>query len=233
MALFFPETARKVVGNGSLSPRGLNKTMLDHLRSRAVSISTPGQTAAKASFYWPNPLTGLTIVLDKRSGLTMVIGGTFYTGFSCLAASLSTICIDLYDLSYLEAGLVYLPAGIGGIVAAYSTGKCTSGQPCTKLCVRGKFLAGRLLDHDYQRTAKKYHIEINHLSGDDMSTFPIEEARLRTSWFPALIGILAVIGYGWALQTTTHIALPLTLQLFTGSTMVALFTVSSVPLQEA
>lgn len=135
MTLFFPETARKVVGNGSLRPRGLNKTMLDHLRSRTVSTTTPGQTAAKASFHWPNPLTGLTIVLDKRSGLTMVIGGTFYTGFSCLAASLSTICIDLYDLSYLEAGLVYLPAGIGGIVAAYSTGKCESGQPCIKLCV--------------------------------------------------------------------------------------------------
>ena len=88
-------------------------------------------------------------------------------------------------------------------MAAYSTGKCEAGPPCTKFCVRGKFLVGRLLDHDYQKTAKRYHIAINHLSGDDMSTFPIEEARLRSSWFPALIGILAVIGYGWALQTTT------------------------------
>ncbi|KAI4280196.1 MAG: hypothetical protein L6R38_004639 [Xanthoria sp. 2 TBL-2021] len=204
MTLFFPETARKVVGNGSLSPRGLNKTMGDYLRSRRIPVTTPGLTAPRNSFYWPNPLAGLSIVLDKKSALTMVIGGIFYTVFSCLAASLSTICIDLYDLNYLEAGLIYLPAGIGGILAAYST--------------------GRLLDHDYRRTAKKYGIEINRLSGDDMSAFPIEEARLRSSWLPALTSIIAAIGYGWALQTTTHIAVPLTLQFFTGGTMVALFT---------
>ena len=51
--------------------------------------------------------------------------------------------------------------------------------------------------------AKKYDIEINSSSGDEMSTFPIEEARLRSSWFPALISIVAAVGYGWALQATT------------------------------
>ncbi|KAL8912457.1 MAG: hypothetical protein Q9171_002550 [Xanthocarpia ochracea] len=99
-----------------------------------------------------------------------------------------------------------------------------------------------MLDHDYQKTAKKYDIEVNRPSGDDISIFPIEEARLRSSWVPALISIVAVVGYGWALQRKTvkvflvncvskrrtnvqqHIAVPLTLQLFTGSTMVALFT---------
>ncbi|KAL8850035.1 MAG: hypothetical protein Q9221_004961 [Calogaya cf. arnoldii] len=204
MTLFFPETARKVVGNGSLSPRGLNQTMRDYLRSRRISVTTPGPKAPRKSLYWPKPLAGLSIVMDKKSALTMVIGGIFYTVFSCLAASLSTTCIDLYGLNYLEAGLIYLPAGVGGIVAAYST--------------------GRLLNHDYQGTAKKYDIEINSSSGDEMSTFPIEEARLRSSWFPALISIVAAVGYGWALQATTHIAVPLTLQFFTGSTMVALFT---------
>ncbi|KAL8857268.1 MAG: hypothetical protein Q9178_006194 [Gyalolechia marmorata] len=226
MTLFFPETARRIVGNGSLSPRGLNKTMRDYLRGRSISVVTPSAAAPRTSFYWPNPLAGLSIILDKKSALTMLFGGMFYTVHSCLAASLSTICIDLYGLSYLEAGLVYLPAGIGGILAAYST----------------EAFPGRLLDHDYQKTAKKYDIEVNRPSGDDMSIFPIEEARLRSSWVFALISVVAVVGYGWALQRETvkvfpvgcaskrranvqqHIAVPLTLQLFTGSTMVALFT---------
>lgn len=134
MTLFFPETARKVVGNGSLSPRGLNKTMGDYLQSRRIPVTTPGKTTPRNSFYWPNPLASLAIVLDKKSALTMMIGGIFYTVFSCLAASLSTICIDRYDLNYLEAGLIYLPAGIGGILAAYSTGKCRSCSPLTMLC---------------------------------------------------------------------------------------------------
>ena len=63
----------------------------------------------------------------------MLVGGMFYTVHTCLAASLSTICIDLYGLSYLEAGLVYLPAGVGGILAAYSTGKPASPKPLTML----------------------------------------------------------------------------------------------------
>lgn len=49
----------------------------------------------------------------------MVTGGIFYTVSSHLAASLPRICIDLYDLNYVEPGLIYLPAGIGGILAAY------------------------------------------------------------------------------------------------------------------
>ncbi len=36
-----------------------------------------------------------------------------------------------------------------------------------------------------------------------MSTFPIEEARLRSSWVFVLISIIAVVGYGWALQRET------------------------------
>ncbi|KAL8927845.1 MAG: hypothetical protein Q9172_001218 [Xanthocarpia lactea] len=132
MTLFFPETARRIVGNGSLSPRGFNKMMGDYLRSRSISVVTPSATAPRTS-YWPNPLAGLSIVLDKKSALTMLFGGLFYTVYSCLAASLSTICIDLYGLSYLEAGLVYLPAGIGGILAAYSTGKPASPKPLTML----------------------------------------------------------------------------------------------------
>ncbi|KAL8912456.1 MAG: hypothetical protein Q9171_002549 [Xanthocarpia ochracea] len=133
MTLFFPETARRIVGNGSSSPRGFNMTIGDYLRSRSISVVTPSSGAPKTSFYWPNPLAGLSIVLDKKSALTMLVGGMFYTVYSCLAASLSTICIDLYDLNYLEAGLVYLPAGIGGILAAYSTGKPASPKPLTML----------------------------------------------------------------------------------------------------
>ncbi|KAL8684624.1 MAG: hypothetical protein Q9224_006227, partial [Gallowayella concinna] len=122
MILFFPETAKNVVGNGSISPRGIHRTVRDCSRSRTTSAATDeSPPPPKRSNYWPNPLACLSIVRHKRSALTMLVGGIFYTVFGCLAASLSTICIKLYDLDYLEAGLVYLPAGVGGILAAYST----------------------------------------------------------------------------------------------------------------
>lgn len=65
----------------------------------------------------------------------------------------------------------------------------------------GMALAGRLLDHDYEKTAKKHGLEINRLSGDNVSSFPIGEARLRSVWYPAAVGILATVGYGWTLKS--------------------------------
>ncbi|KAI4106603.1 MAG: hypothetical protein L6R37_002104 [Teloschistes peruensis] len=110
----------------------------------------------------------------------MFVGGVFYTVFGCLAASLSTTFVELYDLNYLEAGPAYLPAGLGGILAAYATGK--------------------LLNVDYQRTAKKHGLEVNRRSGDDLSGFPIERARLRSAVPLAVVSTAAVIGYGWSLD---------------------------------
>ncbi|KAI4207537.1 MAG: hypothetical protein LQ346_000469 [Caloplaca aetnensis] len=207
MVLFFPETARKVVGNGSLQPRGPRKTIISLLRRRPLPSVLVKQRSLQRSFYWPNPLACLPVVLDPGSALVMVVGGIFYTVFSCLAASLSTLCIDLYDLNYLQAGLVYLPAGAGGILAAYMT--------------------GRLLDRDYKKTAQEHGVEVHRPGGDDVSDFPIEEARLRSVWYPAAVATTSTVGYGWALKTEMHLAIPLVLQLLMGGTMVSLFTVSS------
>lgn len=121
MILFFPETARQVVGNGSMRPPRLSRTIDCLLRSRP-SPAVVKQRPLQRSLYWPNPLACLPVLLDRSSALVMAVGGIFYMAFSCLAASLSTLSINLYDLNYLDAGLVYMPAGIGGILAAYLTG---------------------------------------------------------------------------------------------------------------
>lgn len=123
MALFFPETARSVVGNGSVSDGGRKGTLVLYVRKRASSSPDTSQPPLNRSHYWPNPLASLRVILDKNSALVMLSSGLFYTVFSCLAASLSTLWINIYHLNYLEAGLIYLPAGVGGILAAYKTGK--------------------------------------------------------------------------------------------------------------
>lgn len=112
--------------------------------------------------------------------------------------------IRLYSLNYLTGGLIYLPCGIGGVLAAYTTGK--------------------LLDRDYIRTAKRYNLPVDK-STTDLSNFPIEQARLL-SVFPLLvISTAATVGSGWALNQHTFIAVPLVLTFFSGASQVAIFTV--------
>jgi len=124
--------------------------------------------------------------------------------YGCLAACFSTLMIRLYSLNYLTGGLIYLPCGIGGVLAAYTTGK--------------------LLDRDYIRTAKRYNLPVDK-STTDLSNFPIEQARLL-SVFPLLvISTAATVGSGWALNQHTFIAVPLVLTFFSGASQVAIFTV--------
>ena len=90
MALFFLETCRKVVGDGSIPPPKLNKSLTSFWRGRKrekawIPIDTAQQEAC-AKEYWvrfPNPLSTLVIVADKEAGLLL-----FCNGFvvACLVA---------------------------------------------------------------------------------------------------------------------------------------------------
>lgn len=77
----------------------------------------------KRQFHIPNPVAILAVLTDRGSLFVILVGSVVYTVFGCLGASLSAQCIELYDLNYLQAGLIYLPSGLGGIFAAYTTGK--------------------------------------------------------------------------------------------------------------
>ena len=53
----------------------------------------------------------------------MFFGGVTYAVKMTIQASLGSQCISIYNLNYLEAGLVYLPAGVAGGLGAKCTGK--------------------------------------------------------------------------------------------------------------
>ncbi|KAK9799958.1 putative Major facilitator superfamily (MFS) profile domain-containing protein [Seiridium cardinale] len=80
------------------------------------------------------------------------------------------------------------------------------------------------MDRDYRKTAREQNIEIDRHGGDNLSTFPIEHARLRTSKYllAACAPLIAV--YGWMIQIKAHMAIPLILQFFIGLTNQPLFT---------
>lgn len=204
LSFTMPETSRRIVGDGSIRPpRFISRPVFRGLKCSA-SRSIDAEVAPKQAIRFPNPLRCLVTLLQKASFLVILVGSLQYTVYGCLATSFSTLMVDLYSLNFLTGGLVYLPCGIGGVIAAYSTGK--------------------LLNRDYIRTAKRYNLPINK-SSNDLSNFPIEEARLL-SVFPLLaISTIVTFGFGWSLHQHTSIALPLVLTFFSGASQVAIFTV--------
>ncbi len=204
LSLIMPERSRRMVNDGSIRPpRLINRPPFPNLKSSA-SRRSDVEVAPKRAIRFPNPLTCLITLWQRASFLVILVGGIQYTVYGCLAASFSTLMIRMYSLNYLTGGLIYLPCGIGGVLAAYTTGK--------------------LLDRDYIRTAKRYNLSVD-MSTNDLSNFPIEQARLL-SVIPLLaISTTATVGFGWALNQRTSIAVPLTLTFFSGASQVAVFTV--------
>ncbi|KAK1780173.1 MFS general substrate transporter [Copromyces sp. CBS 386.78] len=204
--LFVPETCRNVVGNGSTKPTAWwNMTLLEFVRGRRHP-PLPGseeeeeekaegrKTRPKLRF--PNPFNTLRVVFNPDLGLLISYGTIVYLVFILICATLGTQFADRYGYNQLQTGLCYLPYGIGCTVAAV--------------------VQGRILDWNYRRLAKKMGMTIDYKRGDDLSKFPIEKARLQPV-IPILgLGVLATIGYAWALETTTHVAGPLVLLFVVG-----------------
>ncbi|KAH0536565.1 hypothetical protein FGG08_006573 [Glutinoglossum americanum] len=206
LVLFFPETLRKLVGNGSIPAKGANRTIVSALRHRTSASLGTVQQSRERGFHVPNPMASLRLLFDRNTASTICIGSAFYMLSMSLAASLSVLLMDLYGLNELEAGLAYLPSGIGGLV--------------------GSQVSGKLLDRDYRITAKHAGHEIDRRSGDDLSRYPIEKSRLRSTSIFVAANVTTVVGYGWALKARSHIAVPLVLQFITGVTRTSIFTFS-------
>ncbi|KAI9848523.1 MAG: hypothetical protein M1837_007192 [Sclerophora amabilis] len=204
LLIFLPETSRTLVDDGSVFPRRWINRSLYPLVSRGKSYARQTDLSPKRPLHFPNPFSCLSTLLQRSTFIVLVVGGLKYTIFSCLATSLSSQMIKIYSLNYLTAGLVYLPSGVGGILAAY--------------------LTGRLLDHDYRTTARRHELPVSK-SSDDLSGFPIEKARLRSVFPFIVVSTIATAGFGWALNVKTHLAVPLVMQFITGSTQVAIFVV--------
>ncbi|KAI1868544.1 uncharacterized protein JN550_006460 [Neoarthrinium moseri] len=94
--------------------------------------------------------------------------------------SLAAQCIEIYHLDYLQAGLIYLPSGIGGALGSYITGK--------------------VLDRNINRFASKHGTSGKYHRGNDISDLEIEQARLKGAHFLIVVSAAGTAGYGISLM---------------------------------
>lgn len=209
--LTVPETARKVVGNGSIPPQGWNLTALEWYRLRkeersrnalARTATAESRRAAQAELAkgrklrWPNPLKTIRIVMEKDMAVILLYNALLYTAFYDVTASIPTLFQEIYGFNDLQIGLCYLPFGFG--------------------CGIASFTNGRMLDRNYKKIARQIGFAIDRKRGDDLRHFPIEKARLQLIWPLLVTGLVCYVSYGWALDRNAPLAASLVLLFLIG-----------------
>jgi MFS family permease len=187
----FPETCRKVVGNGSIPPQGVNRSVISCIQQRKLAKLTPNQVTPKPEkkkVAWPNPLVTFRILAEKESGILLMYNGLFFTGMMITISAMPELFYAAYGLDSLHIGLCYLSNGTAALISSLTM--------------------GRVVDWNFRRHAKALGMVITKGKQQDLSNFPIERVRLQILIPGHILGIFGLVMFGWTLDYRTHIAGP-------------------------
>ena len=222
-ALFCPETARSVVGNGSIKPPKLNQSFFELLSGRHSRSDSPDvekdpasdqQSFPKRSWRIPNPGHSLILMKEKDIAMILFYNSLMFAATYQLTASVVTIFKDKYGYNDIQIGLCYLPYGLGTMISSY--------------------IGGRLLDWNLRRIAAPLNYNVdNRAEAADSQAFPWEKARLQVIAPAALAASALFLCYGWILQAQTSVAVPLVFQFFIGLTATSSTNAFSVMLVDS
>lgn len=216
-ALFFPETARSIVGNGSDTPKGiLNMSVLNYLaRRKAAKMNTTSPSTDTEPIgptdhdrkRFPNPLASLKIVLDKQNALLLFYNAFLFCAFYDIAATIPSTFAATYHFNDFQIGLCYLPFGIGSMCAA--------------------LVNGQLLDRNFARFARNLNVKVHKGRDQDLTQFPIEKARLQIAIPASYFACVMVICFGWVLDVNGPLAAILVILFLAAFAMSIAFNVTS------
>ncbi|KAM0194467.1 hypothetical protein ACHAPC_000941 [Botrytis cinerea] len=215
LILFLPETCRNLVDDGSIPPPFLCMNITDHIRhsnrrKKGIPLDAEKLTALRKNYKLqvPNPLSTLKVVADKEAGLLLGAAGISLACYYAISTGASSQFGSLYGFSQLKVSLMFIPVGAGSLVSAFTTGK--------------------IVDFNYRRYAKIHKFPLIKNRQMDLTSFPIEKARLEISLPLFYLGALAIIAYGWVMGHHVSIAGPVILLFVIGYTLVASFQVLNI-----
>ncbi|KAF2670779.1 MFS general substrate transporter [Microthyrium microscopicum] len=213
-AIFFPETCRNVVGNGSIPAKGVNRSVIGHLQQKkAVAHMEPLEAVIsqeplkKKKMNIPNPLVILSILRDKESAIVLFYNGFFFTGQMVISSSLPYMLQSAYGYNELIVGLCFIPLGVGSLASALTM--------------------GHIVDWNFRRHAKRLGMSILAGKQQDLSNFPIERARLEVVTPNHVLGCFSVIIFGWTIKYRTSIAGPEVMLFFIGFGISSAFNITN------
>ncbi|KAH9905791.1 MFS general substrate transporter [Xylariomycetidae sp. FL2044] len=184
-----PETARSVVGNGSVPPPVALMTpfqYVKHRRNPEAAESGAERATIKAKRKRVNPLAALKILGEKEGGVTLGFGSLLYSGYFMVMTTLPIQLTDRFGFNSAQTGLCYLPMFLGALFS--------------------RWVAGMLLDWNFRRHAERLGIKIDKNRQQDIDALPIEKARLQISIPLIYLTALCVVAYGWTLESRASLA---------------------------
>ncbi|KAI1753974.1 major facilitator superfamily domain-containing protein [Xylaria castorea] len=201
----FPETCRRIVGNGSVLPRRANQTLLQLLRNgrkdQSHQVETgitpaPDGEIPKASFAWARFLSALTLLFEKELFLLSTYGGLLFAGLYAVGTAAPSLFAKYYGYNGLTIGLLYLPLAVGSVVAVV--------------------LVGKALNWNFQRHAKRLGVTVDKDRHMDLSEFPIERARIEVLVPPFILSVLVITAWGWTVENRLSVGVVVVLVFLLG-----------------
>ena len=134
--LFFPETCRAIVGDGSIVPdRWWNRSVLVAWRAsrqipchdeeggeEEVTTERVSPTSTRRRLSLPNPLATLRLLTHLPTSPLLLANGLVFASYYAVTAGLPAQLKDIYALDDMAIGLSFIPAGLGSLVSATVNG---------------------------------------------------------------------------------------------------------------
>lgn len=195
-----PETARTIVGDGSRPAHGLSrawtfscvKSKEAEKQSKDKSVSTTPQ--ARPKWTVKVAIHSLRIILYPDAAAILWMVATSYSVYYTFQVAIPVIYDEIYHYNDFQIGLTFLP-GLAGMTI-------------------GGIVAGKLVDRNFTKVARRKNIIIDRKKAEDLKEFPIEDARYRHIAYFIAFEVALVIGYGWVIMYHVHPAVPLVMQFF-------------------
>ncbi len=230
-----PESARSIVGDGSVRPPTLSMSLTTAAHLRRLHRANPGaaeahrreQDAAIAAFrrqHQHRPLRRHVPKTDSKAGKgrlrvhipipnlwaavrIMFEKDVFFLLFfmALFVMANYAMLVPLQDVIRRRFGFNDLQVGLCYIPFAIGS-------------VVGAVAAGRLLNWNYMRVARDVGMDASVRRGaESLRHFPIERARLTIMWPWALLAVAMIIAWGWVVDRSPSLAGPLVVLFFAGA----------------
>ncbi|KAK0635974.1 major facilitator superfamily domain-containing protein, partial [Bombardia bombarda] len=210
---FLPETCRKVVGDGSIRPPPMYRTLVQTIRYRRHPEGVAEQNmeslekhpdemqnVSKWKFATRHLFASVVLLRDVEFLFLLLCGGIVFSGVYAIGTAMPHQFATLYGFDDLEVGLMYLPLVGGSIVAVV--------------------VVGPGMNWNYRRHARRLGFPIDRRRRMDLHGFPIEKVRLQVALPLLALGAAVVASWGWVTVNEVEIEKVCIIVFFIGVSLV-------------